>query len=205
LNKQQLKELITEAKKIKSDIIYIRPDGNIYGTDINFFHLKSSTTSILGFELCYLSKDMDAFIKNIDDIAVEKIIINGINMIAENGAVVQVLNPFSINEINNKIIRLSYMINNPIIYTNESLQEDDVFQSIISLKTSDGSTIYKIDYIYMMSVFKTLLPINKGDKVLLNIIDIGQERFLSNFTVVKKKNVIINIYYIMRYLNTSNR
>ena len=68
------------------------------------------------------------------------------------------------------------------------------------MKKADG-TYYYIptvnDTKYFITLFSGLLPLNKSDKVNLQICDLHDNKFIAKFTVMKKK---IDIYIYLAYL-----
>lgn len=190
----KFKDMIEYAKCLKADIVYIY--GNyIYGTDIGFSYLKQTMfNNELNLNICYIQKDMNNFMKE----ATDTIIFNS-NMIASNTCVLSVNNPIHINSFN----RLSTNVNEINFSTQPSLVIDDIrsnneFEDSINLKASQGIGLCKVNEEYIITLFKNLLPINKKDKVSLEIRDLVSDRFMSRFTINKPKNVsiMVDIMYL---------
>lgn len=83
-------------------------------------------------------------------------------------------------------------------YTDTDLRTNQDFENIISMKSADGMSLFRIDK-YIMTLFSTLLSINKGDNVQLRIYDIDDTSFLSEFLISKKK------FELLTYIRFSYR
>lgn len=190
----QLRELIEFAKVLKSDIVYI--SGNIiYGTDEGFTYLKQiEFINTLNVTMCYKQSDMNNFIK----LATLDIEYSN-NTLYSNIESVQVYNEVYIKSI----LRL-YTAINEIIFNNipkinvENVRDSNEFEQAIALKSSQGIGMYRVNEEYVLAIFKSLLPINKKDKVSLLITDVDNYRFLSRFTISKPKNIniLVDILYL---------
>lgn len=86
--------------------------------------------------------------------------------------------------------------------TKLNIREDEEFENCLSLKSKDGMSLYiaKGYYgIYPISIFTGLLPINKKDKVSLEIYENTVSTFLAKF-IIDKGFIIINKYIKYIYL-----
>ncbi len=102
-------------------------------------------------------------------------------------------------------IMLQRMIDNKVVqlmdnrYTNEINITKDI-ETVYSMKKADG-TYYYMPTVngtkYFITLFSGLLPLNKSDKVNLQICDLYDNKFIAKFTVMKKK---IDIYIYLAYL-----
>lgn len=107
-----------------------------------------------------------------------------------------------IYNISNKYIieTPSYLLYNSILpfnillYSDMNLRSNVLFEKYISSKVNN---ILYIDNKYPISLFKGLLPVNKSDKIKLNIFSDTQETFIANF-IIEKKDYIIDMY--IKYL-----
>lgn len=86
--------------------------------------------------------------------------------------------------------KLNSIISNSPIYHNVSLRENDTFNDIIALKSVDGASLFIVDNKYPMTIFGSILNVNKADTVELKIYYIDNHSFLSQFSVNKKKFTI---------------
>lgn len=191
----QFRELIEIGKLLKADIVYVF--GNtIYGTDSNFTYLKQMAfDNVLGINICYDQKLMNDFIK----LCTDTIVLEG-NVLLSNIERFVVNNDVHIRNI----INLDKKINEIIITNTNTMNVDNVrdnqqFENAIALKSNQGIGLYKVSEKYILSIFKGLLPINKGDKVSLSIYDINDNRFLTRFIVTKpkiKKIITVSVMYL---------
>lgn len=74
-----------------------------------------------------------------------------------------------------------------------NIHEDEYFMDIIKAKTSQGSRMYTINN-YTMSLYPSLIKVNKGEKIDLRIYDESTLSFVGRFTVYKKNKNIIEYY-----------
>ena len=102
-------------------------------------------------------------------------------------------------------IMLQRMIDNKVVqlmdnrYTNEINITKDI-EIVYSMKKADGTYYYMPtvnDTKYFITLFSGLLPLNKSDKVNLQICDLHDNKFIAKFTVMKKK---MDIYIYLAYL-----
>lgn len=86
---------------------------------------------------------------------------------------------------------------NNMIYVNEDLRSNEDFNIAMSKKAKDGISLIYIDG-FPISICSSLLPLNKSDKIRLEIYnDEVPKTFLAKF-IIDKKKYIINKY--IRYL-----
>jgi hypothetical protein len=73
---------------------------------------------------------------------------------------------------------------------------DDISIKIKSMNKADGSIIIKY-HDYFMTVFPSILPMTKTDKLYVTIFDNGYNTFIARFRIEKKKfNIFTYINYI---------
>ena len=104
-----------------------------------------------------------------------------------------------LNTISDAYIRTVVSKSKEPIYSNNLIKDNEEFNRALSIKAKDGATLCKISdgqKNYIMSVFTTIHPITKSDKVTMNIYDEGKT-FLSECIIDKKKYII---YEYIRYL-----
>jgi hypothetical protein len=75
----------------------------------------------------------------------------------------------------------------------DDLKSNERFMEILSRKSADGEERFVINDKYILTVFSGLLPINKADKVYLEIYDVDSYSFISKF-VINKGKLILNKY-----------
>ena len=82
------------------------------------------------------------------------------------------------------------------------ITEDPNFQEYKTLKASDGAKIYypNGNKEHGMYLYSNAIPLNKSDKVELNVCEHG-DTFIGNFIVYKKKLNPINVYFRFIKLN----
>lgn len=189
---KEFKLFIDIVKNLKSDYIYILND-RVYSVIQNTI-IKSSTNNLYGYLNGIYEIDLLSLI-NIFDIHKESnkdIFIYG-NIIYCND--IQIM--FKPSQFINT--SLSLILKTSPIYSNNDLREDDIFNSIISGKVADGASLFIIDNKYPMTIYGSLLNVNKSDTVELKIYNIDNISFLSVFTVNKKK-FEIDTYVRFMYL-----
>lgn len=189
---KEFKLFIDIVKNLKSDYIYILND-RVYSVIQNTI-IKSSINNLYSYLNGIYEIDVLSLI-NIFDIHKESnkdIFIYG-NIIYCNDVQIMFKQSQFINTSLNLILKT------PPIYSNTDLREDDIFNSIISGKVADGASLFIIDNKYPMTIYGSLLNVNKSDTVELKIYNIDNISFLSVFTVNKKK-FEIDTYVRFMYL-----
>lgn len=73
-------------------------------------------------------------------------------------------------------------------YNNIDIKSD--LEHILTLKAEDKNETLNIDNKYLMTLHKTMLPVNKSDEVRLSIYDNNNSYFTSNFLINKKKFIV---------------
>jgi hypothetical protein len=102
-------------------------------------------------------------------------------------------------------INLIYKLSNFVKYDHfyDDITDDPDIVRLSSMLAKDGVVMYRKNG-YIMSLYKGLLPINKGDKLSLSIYnDKSTDKlkyFTSKFTVYKKKKIVIDVYITYRFL-----
>lgn len=177
---------------------FVVDNNKIYGIDSNQYHIYTSLLQLNAItepiQINY--KELSEFIKTITTEMEFPIQDYGYcyNITNNTGAVLKITKPNIlimgfINSINaysnNYTTTIDYgIINNEI-------------EQLLSMKKSDGAFYYKKDNKYFITLYPGLLPINKGDKVKLSIIDHTEQLFIAHFEINKKCAVVnINILYL---------
>lgn len=204
-----LEDLNTKAKQVKSKIVLVYKN-RIIGVDEEASYLK-----IIGYDnihnlfMIYVQKEMSNFLNGINMLDTIEIVEN--KLICSNNTEIVIKNDkFALNIINS-VNRSEQICASTCNYYKNQLEKDDIFIDLINRKTGEGAKFYKINDKYILSLFKGLLPINKGDKTDLSIFDCGQvyDRdgkmniiFLCKFYIIKKqkKNDNITVYIMYRTL-----
>lgn len=191
-----LKQLLGDVKVLKSEYVTYQ-NSALIGTDMNVIYLKLTATStdyslygIRGFNV----KNMSVFAKECSDNDILRLYGNTlVNTV--NGHSVQISDIKTDEAI---FLSANNLVSGNPVYTVE-LTEDEIFNKIISGKTGDGATIIYVGG-YPVSLYSTLLPINKGDKTTIEIYNNGptEPTYVAKFIIEKKKKQIVDVY--VRYL-----
>lgn len=169
----ELNNCIEIAKTMKCDFAYFDNMCNCIGADYGLYVLKELVSS-------NISEYRPNTFLDIGDI--------------KNSGIYNLENPVVVNKLIqlNNILK-NYILNSNLIYDIPDCR-DEQFEASIQKKTKEGITLYKLDNSIIITLYKGLLPVNKSDKVSLQIYDNGSNMFVSKFTIRKPKNVVINIY-----------
>jgi hypothetical protein len=62
------------------------------------------------------------------------------------------------------------------------------------MKTDEGVKYYIKDNQFIIPVFNNLIPVNKADKLDLNIYNVNDYYFLVEYMIYKKKSLIVYVY-----------
>ena len=190
-----LEYLFKISKEVKSPLVYIKGN-DLYGVDEQFVYLKhTKVDNIYGIDIAFVSKDMNAFLKNVD--------LNEIKFVGQNILYSSFDNTLEINNTDMimNIERMIMSINNMTSYCTNKLLVDNVrdiqeFEEIMAYKSADGAGIFRYDK-YVMSIYNNLIPVKKSDKLELVIYDLNERSFLSNFNIKRKKQIIeVYIMYL---------
>lgn len=87
----------------------------------------------------------------------------------------------------NKIIQDGILIPRPVTTEVKNIKNDEVFAEILTAKSSEGLKMYRLDSNHILSIFTGLIPVNKPDKLDLQIININNKCFLVKYIIHKKK------------------
>lgn len=188
--------LIDQSKILKTDLIYII--GNTaYGTDFNFFTLKSIVIdNPLNCCICCSLNEANTINKKLQN--TEEEIADFGQYIPLEGEVFNIINNSFIGKFNNLIQNvLMLMTTNPIKIHEDNIRNDENFERLFSFKSVDGTYIYRKDG-YIISLYTNLIGMNKADKVSFDLYDINDFSFLVNFRVQRTAKKIINIYIMYR-------
>lgn len=192
-----LEDVFAVAKLLKADYVYIK-DNYIYGVDSNFVYFKTMRfDNIHNITIAFSINNMSAFIKGI-----------GMNEIKcyDNLLYSSFDNTCNINNMDAiyNIMRIHedmfHIWNNcKLAAIDVPLRGNEAFEQIVSLKTIQGTKRFIYDR-FSMTMCNNLVPVNKSDKVNLNIYDLTDNTFLSVFTVAKGKKYIIDVYIRYKHL-----
>lgn len=166
-----LNKLITLINKTKCDIIVI--EGNmIYATDSKYSILK---TIEIPYTDIIIATSLDCIKWSIEN-----------NQEHPNLFVHYCYT--KIHYLINRIVQYQQL---PMTVNENDIRQNEDFEMINQYKASDGVMIYRTNG-YCISIYKSLLNLNKPDKVNIKIYD-NILFFLSHFTIIKK-DCTINLY-----------
>lgn len=197
-------EIVNGLKGMKADFVCV--NGNLLiGTDTTNTYIKTykmnTIIPISPFTLC--TKELSSeFYANITDTS---IIIN-----FDTGKLYCPNNTLFADSRTNRMITDNLFTNNILYrYNNLELEKnnsyhieygeitnDESFQLYKALKSADGTYLYnpKDTILYQMYLYNGAIPVNKMDKVFLEIYDYPKI-FISKFIVYKKKLNPIEVYF----------
>lgn len=202
MNTEQFFKMVDLGKQMKKDIMRINANV-IMGTDSTFNSLSVICTDMAFCDysesFIYGKNELTAFLKKSNNPEFKYNVLEN-----ENEEIFPLYNTFIDSEIRSMYKNCLEVEKNAILYQDLDIRNDIEFEKCIQLKSADGIKMYKIQNTFglkfIISIFNGMLPVNKGDKVSLNIYDMGAYFYLCKFTVYKKKNVVIDCYYQCRYL-----
>ena len=79
----------------------------------------------------------------------------------------------------------------------DNMKDDDSFINVLNRKMADGADVYIFNTGYPMSIFSSLHPLNKSDKIKCEIYDINDGTYIAHFIIYKPK---YQIHEYIRYL-----
>lgn len=192
---------ISKSLKQKDFIVF---NNKIYGIDSTQYHIYTSIIQLNGInepiQLNY--KELSEFVKSITTEMEFNIENYGsyYNITNNLGGTLKILKPNIllmqfVNNTNNYINNFSRRVDYGII--NNDLEQ------LLSMKKSDGTFYYKKDNKYFMTLYPGLLPVNKGDKINLSILDNEQDNLFVGHFEINKKNIVVNINILYLKLESS--
>lgn len=198
--KSALINLFEAVKSLKSNRVYIAPNSMILGANEDYSVFKKlevrnpmeivECMNELGLrELTFIHKDMSLFVRHIkaEDNPMIDIDIYSNKIIYEN-ICVDINNGFQLYTFNNKFYQFINNIANSMI----DIQLDDVrpyLTTYDACKSAEKTTV-KIDRNHMMIMHGSMLPINKSDKVGLNIYSMSKNVSIWIYNIMKPKQTI---------------
>lgn len=201
--KLALINLFDAVKSLKSSRVYISPNCMILGANEDYSVFKKLEVkepmeivqymNELGLkELTFIHKDMSLFVRYIkkENNSMADIDVYNNKIIYEN-ICVDINNGFQLYTFNNKFYQFINNIANSMI----DIQLPDVrpyLTTYDSCKSAEKTTV-KIDRNHMMIIHGSMLPINKADKVGLNIYNMSKNVSIWIYNIIKPKQTI-NVY-----------
>ena len=187
----KLNEILTAAKTMKCEYIYINEYGQIYGID--------------GF---YIYKRLNTFIKvPIPLILVTNELINLLKTKTLNDQVsIQWGSQYSIlteeiesklflkNQIDSQLSIINSLLQLPVSTEISDIKQNPVYTEMINSSASKGNFFIKLTDDCIISLYKGLLPVNKSDDILVRIRKLDDKFNFINFSILKKKSIVIDVY-----------
>ena len=202
---EQFLNVYTVAKTLKSSFVVIYK-GMILGTDENInylavtYHEYYDNAPEDSTIYCYEKNELAKFFKQYENINVQVSLEHGI-LYGNNGAIYPMIfqQRFAKQVVDKYYtIHTKTVISIPSFYASD-LRGDETIETLIQMKKSDGIVKYMPDDKHMMTLFSTMLPVNKSDGLKLEIYDVDEFSFIAKFTIIKKKYTITK-YFRFRYL-----
>ncbi len=99
-------------------------------------------------------------------------------------------------DFSNLVYKIDEMIKRPVTLYIPSLDENEEFKNIMAKKADEGMSMINIEN-YLISVNKSLIPLNKSDKLDLYIRDFG-DIFCGEYIIKKGKNIIKKYFLYLK-------
>ena len=101
---------------------------------------------------------------------------------------------------------INYSMNNPVLYTDLVLRDNEQFETLLNLKADQGLKFFKVydanNNCIEIPMFAGFLSSNKQDKIGITVNDLLDNHLLIHYTIFKKKiNRNIHMYYRILKLN----
>lgn len=182
---KEFKLLNKMVKALKCEFIFIMPEG-IIGSDkelTTISYIQADTKCIKSYEL---TKDIWSELVKTVEASSSKETLEYNKVIGKLYAINRIgMNP--VLGMWHNLVHEMYMFckSTPDINIPD-LKADSQFNEFLTYKAKDGKFDYKVDSTHIISLFSGLIPVNKSDKLSLEIFDIGNENtFISIFNVNK--------------------
>ena len=196
---EQFLNVYTTAKALKSPFVVIYK-GLLIGTDDNINYL--AVTAHDYYEntnddtvYCYNKNELAKFFKQYENPNIQIYLDSGI-LYGNNGNIYPMIfqQRFAKKVIDKyHEIHIYRAMNIPSFYESD-LRGNEIIEELIQMKKADGIIKYMPDEKHLMTLFSTMLPVNKSDGLKLEIYDFDNFSFLAVFTIIKKKYVITKYF-----------
>lgn len=179
---------IAKSFKQKDFVVF---NHKLYSVNNNYYSVTDGFMTDLMDPIILNYKELSDFIKTL---TIETVFTVSNGTIINNSGTILPINIPTSYQLEEFYNRVDYI--NKISMCNKVIKYGDVteeLEQLFSMKVADGSYYYNKDNIYFMTLFSGMLPINKADKIELNIMDLGNT-FVAKFDIIKKKNINIHVY-----------
>ena len=205
-NRIELKSFLNLMNKIsgiKMNLIIFRFPF-VYGLDdemsmISYIKMEDDINYRYLDNLVVRKKDLSDFTKSlftIDDIIVGEDVFGSYIAQQDSNRFYLMTNPYSeLNYVDHCIGIINTYSNIPPLFIIEDLKQIESFNNVMDRKTSDGNELIKING-YFLSIYKSLLPVNKNDGVGIKVWKTLDEypTIIVNYSITKKKVGTIELW-----------
>lgn len=170
---------------------FVLLNNKLYSTNMNYYLVTSAFPTDIMTPIIFNYKELSDFIKSLT-VETEFEVTNN-SIMNNSGIILPIRFPtkYQLDELTNRIDYINRIsVNNKVILYGDVTDE---LQQVFSMKVADGSYYYNKDNIYFMTLFSGLFPLNKSDRIELNVIDLVNT-FIAKFDIIKKKDTRISIY-----------
>jgi hypothetical protein len=84
----------------------------------------------------------------------------------------------------------------------DDLKANEQFNEILAKKSSEGESLFRANNRYIITLYTGLLPVNKSDKIALEIYNVDWRSFISKFMINKGKFIIFKYVSYIYLMNT---
>ena len=166
------------AKELKCEYIVVK--GNyIYGTDENFVHvtyIKHNEIDLWDFQDKFISYRLLS------------------------AGEIEIIDNFKRNKFIQLISNISMLETFPVSTSHTNIDEREDFKAIMNKKAGEGLTNFCLDDKHILFISKSLVPINKKDKLNIDVREVDKNKFLAEF-IISKGKMVLHKFYMFMHLN----
>ena len=180
----KLNEILTAAKTMKCEYIYINEYGQTYGIDGFYIYKRLNMFIEVTNELINLLKT-----KTLND-----------QVSIQWGSQYSILTEeiesklFLKNQIDSQLSIINSLLQLPVSTEISDIKQNPVYTEMINSSASKGNFFIKLTDDCIISLYKGLLPVNKSDDILIRIRKLDDKFNFINFSILKKKSIVIDVY-----------
>lgn len=191
--REEILSIFEQSKLLKMDIIYT--DGvYLYGTNMDYTIVEIyKLPRYYNVKMCFLFKDMKNFVKYIEENPYEELLFSD-ECLRYGNISLNIHNSFS-------VWKIKWLVNGKfspfIMESNLLMRIDDLYNYFnednpYNKKTAEKSVV-KFDH-YITVIYGKILPVNKSDKVSLEIYKMNDDISIYKYIIDKKKKGVIESY-----------